>query len=92
MIAYCENILRTDLLRAENLQSFTIIIHDQDKTLIIPYQGKGAGRDTTLTVLNQILQPNYEISFCEAWDTLEFYLYPVSLWQKLEQKYTNKMN
>ncbi|WP_262463682.1 hypothetical protein [Acinetobacter dispersus] len=45
--------------------------------MIIPYQGEGADRDTTLKALNKILQPDYEIRFCLASvgsDTLEFYL------------------
>ncbi|MCH7313548.1 hypothetical protein [Acinetobacter sp. ANC 3882] len=100
IIEYCENILRTDHLRAETLcaenqQGFTISIYYQDKTLIIPYQGKGADRDTTLKALNQILQPDYEIRFCapsDGSDTLEFLPLPTSLWQTLDQKYTNKMN
>ncbi|WP_228277599.1 hypothetical protein [Acinetobacter dispersus] len=50
--------------------------------MIIPYQGEGADRDTTLKALNQILQPDYEIRFCMASDgsdTLAFLPLPSSL-------------
>ncbi|MCH7383659.1 hypothetical protein MMP71_07310 [Acinetobacter dispersus] len=62
--------------------------------MIIPYQGEGADRDTTLKALNQILQPDYEIRFCMASDgsdTLAFLPLPSSLWQQLDQKYTNRI-
>lgn len=62
--------------------------------MIIPYQGEGVDRDTTLKALNQILQPDYEIGFCMAsdgLDTLAFLPLPSSLWQQLDQKYTNRI-
>ncbi|ENW92597.1 hypothetical protein [Acinetobacter dispersus] len=63
--------------------------------MIIPYQGEGADRDTTLKALNQILQPDYEIRFCVASDgadTLEFIPLPKSLWQNLDQKYLHNID
>ena len=63
--------------------------------MIIPYQGEGADRDTTLKALNQILQPDYEIRFCVASDgsdTLAFLPLPSSLWQQLDQKYSNSIH
>ncbi|EPG37372.1 hypothetical protein [Acinetobacter colistiniresistens] len=100
IIEYCENILQTGNLRAEiqdadNLQGFTITVYYQNQTLIIPYQGEGADRDTTLKALNQILQPDYEIRFCEpsdGSDTLEFIPLPKALWQKLDQKYPHQID
>ncbi|MCH7379180.1 MULTISPECIES: hypothetical protein [Acinetobacter] len=100
IIEYCENILQTGSLRAEiqnadNLQGFTITVYYQNQTLIIPYQGEGADRDTTLKALNQILQPDYEIRFCVASDgsdTLEFIPLPQEVWQKLDQKYPHNID
>lgn len=99
IVEYCENILQTGSLHAEiqnagNPQGFMITLYYRDQALIIPYQGEGADRDTTLKALNQILQPDYEIRFCEASDgsdTLAFLPLPSSLWQQLDQKYTNRI-
>ena len=100
IIGYCENILETGQLSAEledadNQQGFSITIHYGEKSLLIPYQGEGADRDTTLRSLNEILQPEYEIRFCKASDgsdTLEFIPLPKKLWHQLDMKYAGKMD
>ncbi|EPF87802.1 hypothetical protein GCM10025882_21740 [Acinetobacter gyllenbergii] len=100
IVEYCEKILQTGNLSvetesADNTQGFIIRLHYKDQALIIPYQGEGADRDTTLKALNQILQPDYEIRFCEpsdGSDTLEFIPLPKALWQKLDQKYSHQID
>ncbi|NIE96254.1 hypothetical protein F3J02_07135 [Acinetobacter sp. Tr-809] len=100
IVEYCENILQTGSLgtetqNADNPQGFMITLYYRDQALIIPYQGEGADRDTTLKALNQILQPDYEIRFCvisDGSDTLEFLPLPQSLWQKLDQKYSHNID
>lgn len=100
IIGYCENILETGHLSAEiedvdNQQGFTITIHYADKSLVIPYQGDGADRDTTLFALNEILQPDYELRFCkvsDGSDTLDFIPLPKILWHRLDMKYAGKMD
>ncbi|NNP67452.1 hypothetical protein [Acinetobacter sp. Ac_5812] len=100
IIEYCEKILQTRDLSvetesADNAQGFIIRLHYKDQALIIPYQGEGADRDTTLKALNQILQPDYEIRFCVASDgsdTLEFIPLPQKVWQKLDQKYPHNID
>lgn len=100
IIEYCEKILQTGDLSvetesADNAQGFIIRLHYKDQALIIPYQGEGADRDTTLKALNQILQPDYEIRFCEpsdGSDTLEFIPLPQEVWQKLDQKYSHNID
>lgn len=100
IITYCEKILETGQLSAkfeaaDNKQGFTITIQLGEKTLLIPYQGEGADRDTTLRALNEILHPEYEIRFCKASDgsdTLEFIPLPQKLWHQLDLKYAEKMD
>jgi len=100
IIEYCEKILQTGDLSvetesADNAQGFIIRLHYKDQALIIPYQGEGADRDTTLKALNQILQPDYDIRFCEpsdGSDTLEFIPLPQEAWQKLDQKYSHNID
>ena len=95
IVNYCEQILETGNLStvledADNQQGFTLTIHYAEKSLLIPYQGAGADRDTTLLALNEILQPEYEIRFCKATagsDTLAFIPLPKQLWKELEDKY-----
>jgi hypothetical protein len=100
IIEYCEKILETGQLSAkfedaDNKQGFAITIQFGDKSLLIPYQGKGADRDTTLLALNEILHPEYEIRFCKASDdsdTLEFIPLPQELWHQLDLKYAERMD
>lgn len=100
IVEYCENILETGYLSAElkdadNKQGFTITIHYGDKSLLIPDQGDGADRDTTLWTLNEILHPDYEIRYCiasEGSDTGLFIPLSKTLWHYLDMKYTIKMD
>ena len=95
IIQYCENILKTGILSSKleesnNMQGFTISISYADKSLIIPYQGTGADRNTTLLSLNEIIQPDYEIRFCnhsDGQDTLQFIPLPREIWNQLDLKY-----
>lgn len=95
IIQYCENILKTGILsskleKSNNMQGFTISISYADKSLIIPYQGAGADRNTTLLSLNEIIQPDYEIRFCnhsDGQDTLQFIPLPKEIWDQLDLKY-----
>ncbi|HEK2896565.1 hypothetical protein [Proteus terrae] len=99
IISYCEEIINTKSLSVElddcdNKQGFTLTIYYKDKSLIVPYQGDGADRDTTLLALNEILQPDYEIRFCvesNGSDTLVFMPLPKLLWQQLEDKYPDQV-
>ena len=99
-VQYCENILETGHLSAEledadNQQGFTLTIHYGEKSLLIPYVGDGADRDTTLLALSEILQPDYEIRWCkvsEGNDTLEFIPLPKILWHRLDMKYAGRMD
>lgn len=100
IVQYCENILETGHLSAEledadNQQGFTLTIHYGEKSLLIPYVGDGADRDTTLLALSEILQPDYEIRWCkvsEGNDTLEFIPLPKILWHRLDMKYAGRMD
>lgn len=99
IISYCEQIINTKSLSVElddcdNKQGFTLTIYYKDKSLIVPYQGDGADRDTTLLALNEILQPDYEIRFCvesNGSDTLVFMPLLKLLWQQLEDKYPDQV-
>ena len=99
IISYCEKIINTKSLSVElddcdNKQGFTLTIYYKDKSLIVPCQGDGADRDTTLLALNEILQPDYEIRFCvesNGSDTLVFMPLPKLLWQQLEDKYPDQV-
>ena len=100
IVQYCENILETGHLSAEledadNQLGFTLTIHYGEKSLLIPYVGDGADRDTTLLALSEILQPDYEIRWCkvsEGNDTLEFIPLPKILWHRLDMKYAGRMD
>lgn len=100
IVQYCENILETGHLSAEledadNQLGFTLTIHYGEKSLLIPYVGDGADRDTTLLALSEILQPDYEIRWCkvsEGNDTLEFIPLPKILWHRLDMKYAGQMD
>ena len=95
IIQCCENNLKTGILSSKleesnNMQGFTISISYADKSFIIPYQGTGADRNTTLLSLNEIIQPDYEIRFCnhsDGQDTLQFIPLPKEIWDQLDLKY-----
>lgn len=95
IIQYCEDILNTQQLSAEtkdtdNAQGFELTIIYKDQRIIVPYQGDGADRDTTIIYLNQALKADYEIRLCNASlgsDTLQFLPLPNALWQKLERRW-----
>lgn len=100
IINYCEKILETKSLSVEtvdanNKQGFEIYIYFNDSKTLIPYQGAGADRDTTVITLNEVIQPNYEIRLCEistGSDTLEFIPLPTEIWNQLENNYGEKVN
>ena len=95
IVQYCEDILNTKLLTAEtvdsdNAQGFELTIIYKDQRVLVPYQGDGADRDTTIIYLNQILKADYEIRLCNASlgsDTLQFLPLANSTWEKLERRW-----
>lgn len=100
IIDYCESTLNTGHLTStlksvDNEMGFEITIHFNGQDTLIPYQGEGADRDTTLTTLNSAIQPAYEIRFCrdsDGSDTLAFIPLTKHEWQELENEFGKKVN
>lgn len=100
IITYCENILQTNVLsvktnKADNERGFDTIISYKGQEKLIPYQGVGADRDTTLTTLNQILQSEFEIRICKESlgnDTLCFLPLSQEQWLFLDTKYPKQVS
>jgi hypothetical protein len=106
IVERCEIILHTGDLSAEvaywedkytgNINAAEIHITYKGETHKIAYPNKNADRDTTITALNDILQPDYEIRFCkdsDGGDALAFLPLSVSEWTELESEFgTEKIN
>jgi hypothetical protein len=100
IIEYCENILQTKQLHAEvkdaeNEMGFDIFIHFGGNKHKIPYVGTGADRDTTITTLNEVLKPHYELRLCRCSmgsDTLAYLPLTSTDWAKLEQQFAEKVD
>ncbi len=100
IIQYCEDILKTKQLSAicvdaDNAQGFELTIQFQSKQLKVDYRDDGADRDTTIIYLNQILQPEYEIRFCQAShgaDTLAFLPLSQKSWRYLERQWGSQLD
>lgn len=100
IIDYCESILNTGHLTTsvktvDNEMGFEMTIHFNGRNTIVPYIGKGADRDTTLTTLNSVIQPGYDIRFCcdsDGSDTLAFLPLTQHEWQELENEFGKKVD
>ena len=99
IITYCEDILQTNVLsvktnNTDNERGFETFISYKSHETVIPYQGVGADRDTTLITLNQILQPEFEIRICKESlgnDTLCFLPLSRDQWLFLDTKYPKQV-
>ncbi|MDR2529352.1 MAG: ABC transporter ATP-binding protein [Synergistaceae bacterium] len=95
IVRYCEDILRTGSLVVEindtdDALGFEFIILYKGKKHKVPYRGGKADRDTTITALNEVLIPDYEIRFCkhsDGGDTLAFLPLPAEQWRELENEF-----
>lgn len=94
IVKYCENVLKTGVLTveervADNDNGFEVVILYKEKETVIPYKAE-ADRDTTIITLNNVIQPKYEIRFCE-WslgsDTLAIIPILSSSWELLEKEF-----
>ena len=99
IVDYCEDILKTGELSAEDINSdddplgFEVIITYKGTKHKVNYPGEGADRDTTIITLNEVLQPDFEIRFCKdsnGSDTLAFLPLSVSQWSELENEFGAK--
>lgn len=98
IIRYCENILQTGSLSAqestEKSDQYELTLFFKDQVLQVPYKNGLANRDATLIALNQILKPEYEIRFCRASDgndTLIFLPLPKATWRALTKQYPEQI-
>ena len=95
IVRYCEAVLHTGKLSAEQVRAST----PRGNDLFISYNGRRVraplingyeDRHIALCTLNQVLAPDYEIRFCidsNGSDTLAFLPLPVAKWAELEQRY-----
>ena len=89
IIEYCEKCLKTNSLKAEMKEV------SEDLELTINYENKThtekvVDRDRTIITLNEIIQPKYEIRFCnvsDGSDTLAFLPLSNQEWGQLIEKY-----
>lgn len=88
IVKCCENCIKTGNLDAELIQE------NNDSILSISFNGETflknvTDRDSTLILLNQIIQPNFDLRFCLASDgndKLAFLPLPIKEWNLLEDK------
>ncbi len=95
IVRYCEAVLQTGDLHAEQVRAAT----PRGSDLFISYKGKRIraplingfeDRHIALCTLNQVLGPDYEVRFCipsNGSDTLAFLPLPSPKWRELEQRY-----
>lgn len=82
--------LQTGELSAESQPCGFLEILFRRKATVIAYPQGIADRNITLTTLNRILSPEYQIRFCESSlgsDTLGFVVLASRCWQKLEKEF-----
>jgi len=95
IVLLCEEILKTGDLSAEYVDAddemgVDVVIDFKGTKTRIPYEGEGSDRDTTLTTLNEVLQPDYELRLCQhsvGSDTLGFLPLTTQEWKKLEEEF-----
>ncbi len=95
IVEYCESVLETGSLSAEEVPSDTprgadLFISHGGKRLRAPLIAGDEDRHLALCALNQVLAPDYEIRFCidsHGSDTLAFLPLPSTKWTELEQRY-----
>lgn len=100
IITYCEDILQTEQLSVETLDSanergFDTIITFKNQQISIPYKGKRADRDTTIKTLNQTIQSEFELRLCKesmGSDILCFVPLTNEQWIDLENKYSKEVS
>jgi hypothetical protein len=95
IIRYCEAVLQTGSLTAEQVRAATprgsdLFISFNGKRIRAPLLNGPEDRHIALCALNQVLAPDYEIRFCihsNGSDTLAFLPLPSTKWAELEQRY-----
>jgi len=95
IVRYCETVLRTGSLTAEQVRTATppgtdLFISYSGKRIRAPLINGPEDRHIALCALNQVLAPDYEVRFCvpsNGSDTLAFLPLPSAKWAELEQRY-----
>jgi hypothetical protein len=95
IVRYCEAVLQTGSLTAEQVRSATprgsdLFISCGGRRARAPLINGPEDRHIALCALNQVLTPDYEIRFCidsNGSDTLAFLPLPSAQWAELEQRY-----
>ncbi|QDU75037.1 hypothetical protein Pan97_20580 [Bremerella volcania] len=95
LVEYCEEILQTGELSAEELDAdneagFELFVQYQERRIKVPLETGEGDRHITLVSINQVLKPDYEIRFCidsNGSDTLAFLPLPTTDWQALESEF-----
>ncbi|MCW3463899.1 hypothetical protein [Chitinophaga nivalis] len=99
MVRYCENVLHTGHLRAEvnalpGEEGWELIIDYKGKTHRIHLTATPQDRDDVLLQLNRILNPDYQVRFCnvsDGSDSLAFLPLTLSQWASLEQEFPEQV-
>lgn len=97
LVEYCEDILQTGELSAEELDAdneagFELIVQYQDNRIKVPLEIGEGDRHITLVAINQVMQTDYEIRFCidsYGSDTLAFLPLATKDWQALESEFSD---
>ena len=86
IVEYCAKCLGLPSLRAEWRGESLVIIHDENETPV-PLANDDGDRHVTISTLNELLQPEYEIRFLvcsHGSDTAGFAVLPTADWHSLE--------
>lgn len=91
----CELILRTghlsgQLVDVDSDEGFEVYLQYQDRRVKVPLSYSGDDRHITLSALNRVLAPDYEVRFCidsYGSDTLAFLPLSCEQWAGLERQY-----
>ena len=95
IVRYCEAVLQTGSLTAEQVRAATprgsdLFISHGGRRIRAPLINGYEDRHIALCALNQVLAPDYEVRFCidsNGSDTLAFLPLPSTKWVELEQRY-----
>jgi hypothetical protein len=98
IIGYCESVLQTGCLSAENAEADNecddLYINYRGTRTKVPLACNGGDRHVTLCALNDVLAPDYQIRWIvisHGSDTLGFVPLPSGAWRSLESRYPQQV-
>ncbi len=89
IIEYCENMILSGQLSAKEYGEYGVEITYKGQSIKIDYPNDFADRDTTLTILSEVIKDNYSLRFSidtDGSDTLGFVALKHDEWAEIEKE------